>query len=364
MHLSILIVHLLLGLLLLPWYAVAQTPSIINVADRAAGGTGTSASPWTGWDTALFQTNGVANTVYVFEAGHYSFTNTITIDKAHVRLVGDGIGITWLHYEGTTNGIILGTATTNQYYLGIEQMTLLAENKTMTKTLLTVLNIAASYVRDVALGQDGNAVAGGTGSIGLRTRGRESTQFQRLYIQAQRPIVIDTNPAASSLSADHFHFQDIYLVNTFAFPDVTVADGAVVTDTTFDGFQAWVGGTYGLYWNDTSGPGPVSYNVAIKNVRWEQNTQAGGWAIWIDKNGRTLQQLIIENLNVGGGLGRNGVHLDQVANGAIHNMIYASNDNGRVALESLSHPVYVQNLLLAGNPATVNYGPGGGTIHP
>jgi hypothetical protein len=340
-----------------------RAQAALDVASAATGGNGTGASPWTGWDT-LFASGGVAGTVYHFEPGHYAFTTTLTITQPHVRLVGEGMGITWLHYDGTTNGLILGTAAATQYFLGLEQLTMLAENKSATKTLLTVLNVAASAVRDVALGQDGNAVAGGAGSVGLRTQGRETTQFQRLYIQAERPIVIDVNPAAPTLSADHLHFQDLYLVNGFAFPNVTIADGVVMTDTTFDGFQAWVGGSYGLYWQDTAGPGPVSYNVVIKNVRWEQQTQAGGWAIWIDKRGRTLQQLTIENLNVGGGLGRNGVHLAQVVHGAIRNMIYASNDHGRVAIESLSHALYVQNLLLAGNPATVNYGPGGGLITP
>jgi hypothetical protein len=335
----------------------------ISVAATATGGDGSPSAPWTGWD-ALFSGGGVANTLYYFEAGHYAFRQTLTIDKARVRLVGEGIGITTLHYEGTGDGVVLGTSAVNQYHLGIEQMTMLAEDKTATKHLLTVLNVANSYVRDLALGDGGNSVAGGTGSVALRTRGRETSQFQRLYIQAEKPIVIDTNPAEAGISADHFHFENLYLVSVFPFPLVTIADGAVVLDTTFDGSQAWVGGNCGLYWNDTTGPGPVSLNVVLRNVRWEQNTVAGGWAIWIAKAGRTLQQLIIENLNVGGGLGRNGVHLDQVLHAAIRNMTYASSDAGRVALESLAHPVYVQNLLLAGTPATVNYGPGGGLILP
>ena len=43
---------------------------------------------------------------------------------------------------------------------------------------------------------------------------------------------------------------------------VTIASGVALHNVVFDGTNAWVGGKYGLYWDDTETKG-VSINLSV-----------------------------------------------------------------------------------------------------
>lgn len=105
-------------------------------------------------------------------------------------------------------------------------------------------------------------------SVGLQTNGRQTSSFHDLRIFTDIPINILPNPN-SGLAADHFHFWNLYLSPADIRPSVQ-AGAMLFTNTTFDGFQAWVGGSHGFYYNAPTSPGRGT-NLSFYNVRTENN---------------------------------------------------------------------------------------------
>jgi hypothetical protein len=167
---------------------------------------------------------------------------------------------------------------------------------------------------------------GATASIALKTNGREAMTVRRCRFQAQRPIVIGPNPN-HGIAADHFHFQDLYLlgsnqlrasgsdpINLPRCPLIEIetspmgvgSDGVNyphatgVTHLRIDGYQAWVGGSYGLKWDETSASS-VSYNVTIENVRREQihddgtDVHTNDWCVYQSRASGNLGGFTVKN---------------------------------------------------------------------
>jgi len=171
-------------------------------------------------------------------------------------------------------------------------------------------------------------------SIGIVTQGHEDSSFRNLAISADLPISIENDPFMSmhyyadgttssmKLDADHFHFQDLYLIANNQ-PCISIADGVILSNVTFDGLQAWVKGTYGLYWNDTTTKS-VGYSLAIHNARWEQGQlipgkNSYGYMVYIHHN-YVLQNLVLDNLYTGTNAG---ISLYKVNYVSLKNVMYA-----------------------------------------
>ncbi len=137
------------------------------------------------------------------------------------------------------------------------------------------------------------------GSIGLQIQGRECARIEGLFIEADTPIRIEPNgdPAMRGIGIDHFHFSDLFLIASGDHPCVHILPDSPLTNTTFDGYQTWNRGGFGLKW-DGAADAAVSIGLAIHNVRWEQPTAPGGYMIYIS-HGRTLYNLLLSNLNGG-----------------------------------------------------------------
>lgn len=75
-----------------------SSSSPVQVNNYASGGIGTSASPWTGWDTTI---TWAANTSYYFPSGYYSYATSPNFGLANIRMYGDGIGATVFKFTGS-----------------------------------------------------------------------------------------------------------------------------------------------------------------------------------------------------------------------------------------------------------------------
>ncbi len=134
----------------------------------------------------------------------------------------------------------------------------------------------------------------GAGSIGLHLLGRELCSIYDTYFFATRAVVFSPIPAphvASGIGNDQINFHNAYLLSV-GNPVVEIEDGTSITNLNFTGYQSWIGGTYGLYWVDTTSS-DVSFDVNLSNIRWEQPDNNTGYAVYIShtQGVRTLRIL-------------------------------------------------------------------------
>lgn len=269
-----------------------------------------------------------------FPKGSYKVTSKITVSKNRTHLLGAGSWATQILFQPTANGTCFEFSAGGQVLFqgSCVGFSFYSTDSTYTKTAIENIDTSGYLFDDIVVG--GSVVAipgsnfwsGGTGSRGIWNKGREACRLSRLYIFADKPIEISENPNGS-IDVDHFHFQDTYL-GAANNPCVSINNGVNLTNVTFDGYNAWVLGTDGLHWVDTTSVG-VSQTLVLSNVRFEQGTSAAAWCVRIEHNSE-LQGLVIENCQ--GGLERNGYRLRKCNGVNIKNNIN-SGGAGRTVLD-------------------------------
>lgn len=229
-----------------------------------------------------------------FGPHQYNIVTPILISKDFVWLQGTGLS-TVLRYFPTTNGTAMITwhnaaVTTGVYSGRLTDMMLLSGDFTHTKTAINLIDIGEMEVSGIyiPLWTDGTF-----SSVGLQTNGREVSSFHDLKIFADDPIVIASNPNFP-IHADHFHFWNLYLIPAASNPCITATPDMFFTNSTFDGYQAWVGGTYGFYHNAVSNPGR-GFGLAFSNVRVEGGTSPTAYNFYINATSGNVAQVSITN---------------------------------------------------------------------
>lgn len=258
-----------------------------------------------------------------FPAGTYKVTSTITVSKDRVHLVGAGSWATQILFAPAANGTCFKfSAGSSVLYQGsCSGFSFYSNDSTYTKTAIENVDTSGYLFDDIVVGGSVAAIpgavfwSGGAGSRGIWNKGREACKLSRLYIFADKPIEISDNPN-STIDIDHFHFEDTYL-GAANNPCVLINDGVNLTNVTFDGYNAWVLGTDGLYWVNTTSPG-VSQTLVLRGIRFEQGKNSDSWCIRIEHNNQ-LQGLTIEDCQ--GGLERNGYRLRKCLGVNIRNNI-------------------------------------------
>jgi hypothetical protein len=212
----------------------------------------------------------------------YNIVTPVLVNKFSVSLKGQGDS-TILSFVPASNNQSMITwnispTTTGIYYGRLMDFRMISADTSFVKTAVNLVDIGDMEVSGLVIGPAWHDTT--NGSIALQTNGRQCTEFRRLELFADKPLVIKPNTNQPQLCADHFHFIDLYLAAT-GNPCITVDPAVVFSNTTFDGFQAWVSGTYGFYAPLTTSPGR-SYNLTIKNIRTEGGTSATAYSIYID----------------------------------------------------------------------------------
>jgi hypothetical protein len=305
------------------------------------------------------------NATIKFPAGKTcKITAPLTIAQPGVHIVGGGQRSTQIDFEPTANGSALkfSMGAVVLYYGSVKGLSICSVDTTYTKTGIELADTSGIVIQDVAIGcsashswAGGSAVAPDTqnGSIGVRYSGREVTDTSRVTITADRPIVISKNPNVSNgtEAADHDHFWDIYLNSLYAGansgPLIWVDDGVVLSNTTFDGYEAWVGGTYGFYYVTTANAA-ASYALSIKNARWEQISGTSGYQVYISPNA-TLYQLTLENMY--GGITANGYYLRNLIDFTLINLFYLNSATG-LNIDSSNTKGFLADVHLNNSGAT------------
>ena len=256
-------------------------------------------------------------------SGTFNCQTTIHVNRHRVKLLGDGMYATQLTFNPTTPMALFKFEHPDKSVIvqcAIRDLSLLAggafeDKNRVQKTGIQIVDADIVEIRNIAIHN-----WGGNQSIGLHVQGRELVFVENITILADQPILIDKNPGLDWISIDHSTFRNTYLLPMN--PDgasVTIASGVALHNVVFDGTNAWVGGKYGLYWDDTETKG-VSINLSVKNVRMENGDTHGGEMIHISHN-YNLMNLVLENIyGCGGGVG--GIFLRKCTSATLQNIFY------------------------------------------
>ena len=256
-------------------------------------------------------------------SGTFNCQTTIHVNRHRVKLLGDGMYATQLTFNPTTPMVLFKFEHPDKSVIvqcAIRDLSLLAggafeDKNRVQKTGIQIVDADIVEIRNIAIHN-----WGGHQSIGLHVQGRELVFVENITILADQPILIDKNPGLDWISIDHSTFRNTYLLPMN--PEgasVTIASGVALHNVVFDGTNAWVGGKYGLYWDDTETKG-VSINLSVKNVRMENGDTHGGEMIHISHN-YNLMNLILENIyGCGGGVG--GIFLRKCTSATLQNIFY------------------------------------------
>jgi hypothetical protein len=152
--------------------------------------------------------------------------------------------------------------------------------------------------------------------------------FSSLDIAADRPIVISDNPN-SSIDIDHHSFRDLHL-SANRNPVIEIDSGINLTNVSFEGYQAWVGGTHGLLWDDRDAS-ISSNNLSIRGVRWEQGSDPNAYLLKIRHN-HGLYMLAVRDCY--GGTERNGFYLRGCKGALLENVAYIGTSKEAINIDS------------------------------
>jgi hypothetical protein len=241
----------------------------------------------------------------IVPAGIYFKTTELPIDKDRVFIVGEGPNLSRIKFDPPSPAVLFNfdKGANSVVQAGVRGLGFTSSN-TVTKTAIRLRDQRACVVEECGISM---GAWGGAASIFLHVLGRDKLTCRKINVLCARPILIDFNPNYATLHTDHFHFEDMEVGSTETEgKTIEIANGVCISNMTFDGYQAWVLGKYGIYWNDTTST-IDSFNLSISNARIEQASDATGYSIYLASTANDLKGLHVENVYFDGN--RNGVYL-------------------------------------------------------
>ncbi|MBX3601718.1 MAG: hypothetical protein KF863_13920 [Rubrivivax sp.] len=292
--------------------AQAYGTSIVSHGADPSGATPSDAALDAAVAAAPSSSGGYGGLVYI-PPGRYLFKLPHVISRQRVHVVGAGQWATTLVYRPSDDHTAFltysaGASISNE--CSLRDLTVFSDDATHTKTAIRAVDTSALSVRNVRVTGTVRSLrslcwgGGRSGSIALHMLGREATDISNFYAYADRPILLDRNPNMSgrqAIDCDHAHFCNLYLYAT-QHPCIEAVSGLNLTNATFDGYQAWVGGTHGFYWADSASTS-VSVNLRFANVRLEQGVDRGAYSFYI---ARSANMAMLSFLNIRNDPGRRG----------------------------------------------------------
>jgi hypothetical protein len=295
--------------------AQAKMREVVSVLDFGAVGDGVTD------DTAAIQAaiNSFASgqgTIY-FPKGTYLVTSTITINKDRMNLIGEGLWVSNILFNPTSDDICIfigkgGEGNTDGGVIvecSIKGFRFTSSDLTNKKTALELKDIGECRFEDIAIGSTTQWI--GNGSIGVRVRGREATTFTNMIVQTNRPFVFAQNTNFPSICLDHFNFHNIFsacrghneTVPVYNETNFFFEPGTNFSNVSFTGYQAWLRGRHGLYYdNSVTAAAGASYSMNIQNVRWEGEfgDDDTGYAFYFSHGSTSFADaILIQNAYIG-----------------------------------------------------------------
>lgn len=284
-----------------------------------------------------------------FPAGVYRVTETIDVNKDRITIFGDGAA-SQINFVPSADDILFEFDKGPGAIFSVVQVSVLniaffSSDTTYSKTAFRCVDIS-EFIGDNIQTVSPHWRGGASGSTFLHILSRDTSSFKNLNVFADRPIRISPDPDASIIGIDHFNFHNCYLGNVFgsAYPLIEIDDGVIVTQLTFTGYQAWVGGAGGFKWVDTTTAAACN-QITFENVRYESNNDPNNtYMIEINRSGAAGN---VQNFSIVNGQTNltKGFYLRRVLNASFGNFWY--NDSSREALnaDSSVYPITTKNCF-------------------
>lgn len=298
-----------------------------NAKDPAYGAVGNGSTD----DTAAIQAMLTAGGGFL-PAGTYRVTGKLSLGEAGY-LRGAGKGVTILKFDPTASGTCLEISNGSNIVdsASVADLSFYSADTTYTKVAIDIIDGGSVNVQRVSIygpSTGGTLTWHGAGSIGVRIKGRQMLSFSDIDVSADKPWYIASNPH-NLIALDHCNFHNIYAI-AYGNPVWTVdfsSANAIISNSHWTGAQAWVRGTHGFYWSDTTST-VSSYGLTFSGIRTEQGESDNNYILYIaPPAGHSVYGVHVQSTYGGTestGHERRGFYFRNANNVHLDNVIYTS----------------------------------------
>jgi hypothetical protein len=249
--------------------------------------------------------------------GTFVIDATVTIDVDNTIIEGQGQGATvWSFNPGSADVLFDFTKGASSIVRSGIRSCGFFSNNTNTKTAIQINDGRQCIVEHIAI-NDGNWP--GSGSIGVRTYGRDFFKFRYCDIECARPYIVSANPNFATIHVDMSEVQYVQFATTETTgKNVEVETGVEISNWRFLTCN-FARGKYGFFWDDTTTT-IASFKLAFINCRTEQADDDTGYSFYIASTAQNLQDLYFENCHVDPGM--NGLYCRKVQRITLNNSTF------------------------------------------
>lgn len=326
-------------------FSFAQLPRIdlrrYGLSTSASGATNRAAI-----ERAVDVAGALGGAILVAPPGTFVIDATVAIVEHNTIIEGQGQGATIWSFDPASPDVLFDFATNSSpvssiVRSGIRDCGFFSSNST-TKTAVQITDGRQCFVERVAI-NDGNWP--GSGSIGVRTFGRDFLKFRHCDIECARPWLISVNPNSVNIHVDLFEiFSCQFATTETTGKNVEVETGVEISNMRFVNCD-FARGKYGFFWDDTTTT-IASYKLAFINCRSEQTTDSAGYSIYLASTAQNLQDLYLENCHLDPGM--NGLYCRKVHRITLNNSTFVGGSgrtNLDITFESMTE-LLLQNTLM------------------
>lgn len=312
------------------WYESYQDIVTFNVQHYGASSVGDSTQAVLNTyaaATAYSLANGAARVIW--PTGNYNVNDSILLNTHRIHTVGYGLWASHITFNPTSAKALFLVQNSNpalvNYQCSFYGLSFSGAG-VQQKIIFDLWDNSEVLIENFTIATlNGNSGSTLTPSIGLRTHGREVLTVRRYEIFADRPIHFMANPNSTPNEAtDHYHFEDGYVAAQVATEACHLLDANIApSNITFDGYQAWIGGKYGLDYTAGGTTGVAAIMATFNNIRYEQSADPTGYAVrW---QGQSTQNLAFNSCYFGGGNNNGGALVRNTARLTFYNCTYSGN---------------------------------------
>jgi hypothetical protein len=253
------------------------------------------------WSDTLLEVAALTHSTYknrhvIFPAGELTVTQEIPWMLDSTRIEGAGPAGTIIDFQPTAADKTCfkfskgGGTPAIQSFCGLENIRFTSSGNVQDGKIAVSIEVMEEFwMRDFRIS---NWTSTSKNCVGVQSKGWQLNTIKNGHLFADIPLSLKINPS-STLDLDGNTFDNLILQAATTQPCVLFEDGIFVSSVAFKNCFL-VGGTHGVYWNDTSSPGN-SYGLSFENVRVEQRDDTTAYSFYFGRTGSPIEDVHFKN---------------------------------------------------------------------